>query len=42
VSKPPDDMLQESTNVGMRFNDQDPGHTKIIRDRQWDPGRVRV
>ena len=42
VPKPPDDMLQERTNVGMRFNDQDARHTKIIRDRRRDPGRLRV
>ena len=42
VSEPPDDVLQQRANVGMRLNDQDPCHTKIVFDRRWDPVRLRV
>ena len=32
VSKPSDDVLQEGADVGMRFDDQDPCHAKMIGD----------
>jgi hypothetical protein len=42
VSKPPDDVLQKRPDVGVGLDDQDPCHTKIIRERRWDPVPVRV
>ena len=42
VSEPSDDVLEERTDVGMRLDDQDPCHAKMIRDRRWDPVRLRV
>jgi hypothetical protein len=42
VSKPSDDVLQKRTDVGMRLDDQDPCHSKMIRDSRWDPVRLRV
>jgi len=42
VSKPSHDMLEKRTDVGMRLDDQDPCHTKIIRDGRWDPVPVQV
>jgi len=42
VSKPSDDVLEKRTDVGVRLDDQDPCHTKIIRQRRWDPAPVQV